>query len=242
MEPGPIPLERYRKVVVLTGAGISVASGLRAYRGPNGLWEDEKLRALNRAAALREDPAGVWALFGGLRSAARAAMPNAAHAALAAAEARVAGELFVLTQNVDGLHARAGSRRVVELHGSAFRTRCIDPACALAPFADDAPHADGPPACPACGGPLRPDVVLFDEPLPVDAEWAAKQALRDCDLFVAIGSSGTVSPASNFVRSARYEGARTVFVNLEPMAPPNPAFEEQHLGPAEVIVPRLFGA
>jgi NAD-dependent deacetylase len=87
---------------------------------------------------------------------------------------------------------------------------------------------------------MRPGVVLFDEPIPVDAERAAKHALRECDLFIAVGTSGTVSPASNFVRSAEYSGARTVLVNLEPMSPPNPAFREQYLGPAEAILPQLL--
>ena len=88
---------------------------------------------------------------------------------------------------------------------------------------------------------MRPAVVLFDEALPVDAEWSAKKSLRDCNLFLAVGTSGTVSPASNFVRAAEYAGARTIFVNLEPMTPHNPAFREVHLGRAEQLLPVLFG-
>ena len=87
---------------------------------------------------------------------------------------------------------------------------------------------------------MRPSVVLFDEPLPVDAEWQSKRALRDCDLFLAVGTSGTVSPASNFVRAAEYAGARTLFINLEPMSPHNPAFQEVILGRSEEILPRLL--
>lgn len=94
--------------------------------------------------------------------------------------------------------------------------------------------------CPICGSLLRPDVVLFDEPLPVHEEWLAKKALRDCDLFMAIGTSGTVSPVSNYVRSADYAGARTILINLEPMKPKNPYFQEEYLGLAAELVPFFF--
>jgi len=236
--PGSIDLARYRRVVALTGAGISVASGLRPYRGPGGLWEEGDTAKSADAEALARDPRSVWKLFGGMRAVARAARPSAAHEALARAEQVVGGALTILTQNVDGLHQRAGSSRVVEIHGSLFRTRCTR--CDAPAFADESPH-DEVPACAACGALLRPDVVLFGEPLPVDAEWHAKHALRDCDLFLAIGTSGTVDPAARFVRWAEFEGARTVLVNLEPMTPPSAAFREQVLGPADEVVPGLLG-
>jgi NAD-dependent deacetylase len=173
----------------------------------------------------------------------RAAAPNAAHLALARAEARLRQDqrFLLVTQNVDGLHARAGSARVVELHGSVLRTRCPRDGCALEPYADVEPHGGPAPTCPHCRAILRPDVVLFGEPLPAEGEWEVKRALRDCDLFVAIGTSGTVSPAADYVRAAEYAGARTVLVNLEPMRPPNPYFLEQHLGRAEEILPKLLG-
>jgi NAD-dependent deacetylase len=192
--------------------------------------------------ALAERPLDVWRLFGGLRAQARAAKPNAAHLALAAAEQRLAPDatLCLVTQNVDGLHQRAGSRNVVELHGSAFRTRCSADACELEPFEDTDAHADAVPKCPRCGANLRPDIVLFEEMIPVDPERKVKQALRDCDLFVALGTSGTVSPASNFVRSAELCRARTVLINLEPMKPRHPAYDEEYLGRAEEIAPILL--
>ena len=130
---------------------------------------------------------------------------------------------------------------MIELHGNIGQTRCANPECSLQPFPDAAPHADRVPHCPTCGGVLRPDIVLFGEPLPAFAEWQAKRALRECDLFIAIGTSGLVWPAANFVRSARYAGARTIYANLEPMSPPNPAFQEVVLGKAEELVPRLLG-
>lgn len=237
----PLGIDRYRNIVVLTGAGISVGSGLRPYRGPGGLWEETGVGDLATPKALEERPGDVWRLFGPLRRQARAAAPNAAHLALARTEERLlAADFTLVTQNIDGLHQRAGSRNVVELHGSVFRTRCSNAACGLPPFDDDDPRTDGVPPCPQCGASLRPDVVLFDEALPVEAEWRTKRALRDCDFFLAVGTSGTVSPASNLVRAAEYAGARTVLVNLEPMKPRNPAYGEEYLGLAEEILPILL--
>ncbi|MBI4952302.1 MAG: NAD-dependent deacylase [Myxococcales bacterium] len=237
----PLGIQRYRHIVVLTGAGISVASGLRPYRGPGGLWLEAGVAALATPQALAERPADVWRLFGPLRALAKGAQPNAGHAALAAAEARLTdAEFTIITQNIDGLHQRAGSRNVIELHGSAFRTRCSDAACELKPFDDHDAHAESVPPCPRCSSVLRPDVVLFDEALPGGAEWHAKRALRDCDLFLAVGTSGTVSPASNFVRAAEFALARTVLVNLEPMKPRHPAFDEEYLGRAEELLPVLL--
>jgi NAD-dependent deacetylase len=169
------------------------------------------------------------------------AQPNPAHLALAEWERllRADQQLTVITQNVDGLHQRAGSKNVIELHGSVFQTRCVDGTCSLKPFADKDIYQLDTRACSLCGKGLRPDVVLFDESLPAEAEWKAKRALRDCDLFIAIGTSGTVSPASRFVESAKYVGAETVLVNLEPMTPANQAFDKELIGPAETLVPEL---
>jgi NAD-dependent deacetylase len=232
---------QWRHVVLLTGAGISVASGLPTYRGPGGLWTRMDAEEIPDAALLARDPSRVWSIFGPMREQVRAAAPNPAHLALARWEARCGqGQSFtLLTQNVDGLHMRAGSRKVVELHGSLLRTRCGNPRCTLPPFEDSAAHPQAP-TCARCGQPLRPDITLFDEPLPVDAEWEAKRALRDCDLFIAIGTSGTVSPASNFVRGAKYAGARTLLVNLTPMQPRHPDFDVEVLGRAEHVLPLLL--
>lgn len=239
----PLDIKRYRGIVVLTGAGISKASGLPTFRGPDGLWERPDGPGANGldAAALEEDPQGVWTYCNKLRDAVRAAQPNAAHVALAEAERAVApGASFtIITQNVDSLHQRAGSRNVLELHGSLARTRCSLKECGAAPFDDPAPPAELP-RCEACGCNMRPDIVLFDEEIPAQAEHFAKRALRECDLFVAVGTSGTVSPASNFVRAAEHARARTVLVNLTPMVPRHPAYDEEILGPAEELVPILF--
>lgn len=239
-----IDLSRYQHIVILTGAGVSAESGLRTYRGLGGVWDEHQVAEYGNARALAEAPAKTWQLFGGLRADIRQARPNAAHRALMQAEAALRSDqnFLIVTQNVDGLHQRAGSRRVVNLHGLLGRTRCSNPACKLLPFDDEQAHQDAVPLCPQCGAPLRPDVVLFDEELPALAMWETKRALRDCDLFLAIGTSGNVSPASNFVRGAEYAGARTVFINLEPLSPPNPAFQESYLGRAGELLPRLFGA
>ncbi len=239
--PPSIHLQDFRHVVILTGAGVSVASGLRPFRGPGGLWTEAGAVAPLRAADATTRPLAVWEFFQQMHSAAAATLPNPAHKAIAMAESSFSGDSFtVVTQNVDGLHQAAGSKNVVELHGSLADLAC--PHCSF--FTRDTTGAhwqsSKPPPCPECGASLRPGVVLFDEPIPADAERAAKHALRDCDLFIAAGTSGTVSPASNFVRSAEYAGARTILVNLQPMSPPNPAFREQYLGPAEEILPELF--
>jgi len=237
-----IDLTTYKQIVILTGAGISVASGLPTYRGAGGLWDEVDVANHATAAAIAADPVPVWGFFGEIRRQIAAALPNAGHIAIVQAEARLRKDqkLTVLTQNVDGLHSLAGSTNVVELHGTLRRNRCTR--CDYEASEDLASSPVDCPRCPACSALLRPAVVLFDEPLPVDAEWSAKKALRCCDLFVAIGTSGSVSPASNFVRAAEYAGARTVYVNLELMKPHNPAFREILLGRGEEILPRLFAS
>src|SRR5690606_4725749 len=157
--------------------------------------------------------------------------PTAAHAALAAFEAQLPAnaEYLLITQNIDGLHQAAGSRRVCEFHGSLARWRCEQ--CGTEQ------HLPAEPM--HCGQWMRPCVVLFGEEIPVDAEHAAKRALRDCDLYVAIGTSGTVLPASSFVRWAAYAGAWRLLLNLEVEAEVREDFSEVHLGPADELVPRF---
>ena len=238
----PLELSRYRRCVVLTGAGISAGAGLPTYRGPGGLWNDADVRARSHRDAL-SDLDGLWSFFGPLRASVLAAAPTIAHRSLVAIKERFpALAVTILTQNVDGLHQRAvGSVDidVVELHGSLLRSRCT--ACERPSYADSVGHVAAP-RCDGCGGGVRPDVVLFEEALGVDEERKARRALADCDLFLAIGTSGSVWPASSFVRSAHYAGARTCFVNLEPKAVSNPYFGSSHLGPADEVLPALLGA
>ncbi len=148
--------------------------------------------------------------------------------------------ITLVTQNVDGLHGRAGSQNVIEMHGSAFRTRCTNPRCSSPAFSDEALY-DEVPACAECGQPLRPYVVLFGEAIPARESWLINRAMREVDLFLSVGTSGVVYPAAGLVQAAAYVGARTILINLEPMMAPNPAFQEEYLGPAEELLPALLG-
>lgn len=231
----PLGVDRYARLVVLTGAGVSVASGLPAYRGPGGLWENEEIAALVHADAIPARLPELWRLYVERRRAALGVGPNPAHAALAALQRRLPGRVTLLTQNVDHLHQRAGSPEVVELHGSGFRSRCTR--CALPPFFDETLYRSVP-LCPDCGAPLRPDVVLFGEALSPATLHRARASLRACDLFLAAGTSGLVWPAAAFVEIAHRAGARCIAVNIASSG--NPSFQTEVLGPAEAVLPALL--
>jgi len=223
----------YRNIVVLTGAGISKAAGLPTYRGPGGLWNDPQNVALNTVEALRDRHDEVCAMFWKFYQATREVAPTAAHRALAAFEAALPAttNFLLITQNVDSLHTRAGNQHVCEFHGSLARWRCET--CGAEQYLPTEPQH--------CGKPMRAAIVLFGEEIPAEAEHTAKRALRDCDLFVAIGTSGTVTPASSFVRWAEYAGARRVLLNLEIDPDSHEHFSECHAGTSDELVPRFFG-
>ncbi len=225
------PIPKDASVAVLTGAGISVASGLRPFRGPGGIWNDINVDEVLSADAVARNPQRVESFLDQMRQLARAAQPNEAHFALARAEkARSDGVQFdLITQNIDDLHKRAGSIRVHEIHGSLEVDRCER-------CRHRFPHGAG--FC-ECAGPLRSHVVLFGEMLPHDATEASQRALQTAQYFVAVGTSGIVWPAASFVVLARSTGARCINVNLEQSG--NAAFHEQLVGPAEQILPELFG-
>ena len=246
----PLQTRNYQHIVVLTGAGVSQASGIPTFRGPQGQISDAYMRVAdgrNVATLLPE----MWATHGAARGRLIQHAPNPAHVTLANWEDkwREGREILVVTQNVDGLHQLAGSANVVEIHGSLRRSRCTNENCASQPFVDDwvpdaefvaHPNWDGVPRCALCDAYLRPDITLFHEALPLDALHRVKSALRDCDLFLAIGTSGVVAPASEFVRGAAYNHARTIMVNLTQMETRNPYFGEEYLGRAEEILPELL--
>jgi NAD-dependent deacetylase len=217
-------------VTVLTGAGISVASGLAPFRGPGGIWNDIEVEQVVTAEAWERSPDRVCEFLQAMRQQARSAAPNEAHLALARAEAcRREGATFdLITQNIDGLHKRAGSENVHEIHGSLEVDRCER-------CQHRFPHGAG--FC-ECGTPLRPHVVLFGEMLPHDAVQASQKALQRANFFVAVGTSGAVWPAANFALLARASGAHCINVNVE--ASDNPAFHEELIGPAEKILAQLF--
>ncbi len=241
-----IDLFRYKRWVVLTGAGISAASGLPTWRGAGAMVDVKRLQQQCSIETLAQDPQTVWQCFGALRTQVGAALPNRAHMALAHMEAHMEERMgsdarfLLVTQNIDGLHQKAGSRNVIEFHGNVSVTRCTNAACDLPPYPDASAHADHTPHCPRCGQALRPDVVLFGEQIPAFADWQAKRALRDCDLLLVVGTSGHVAPAANFVRSARYVGAHTVLLNLEP-SKEAAQFDQVIVGKAEDWLPKWAG-
>ncbi|WP_203337476.1 NAD-dependent deacylase [Nocardioides limicola] len=219
------------KVVVLTGAGISAESGVSTFRDAGGLWEGHSVADVATPEGFERDPALVHAFYDARRAQLELVTPNPAHLALAELEETLGDDLLLVTQNVDDLHERAGSRRLVHMHGqlrSAWCTSC-DGRC---PWT--APLADGPP-CPGCGAAsLRPDIVWFGEvPRQMDR---IEAALAAADLFVSIGTSGAVYPAAGFVQLARLWGAHTVELNLEP-SQGTVWFRDARHGPASMLVP-----
>ena len=219
-------------IVILTGAGVSAESGVATFRGPDGLWEGHRVEDVATREAFARDPALVQAFYDERRAKLRTVQPNAAHQALARLDARWPGELLLVTQNVDDLHDRAGSERLLHMHGELNRAWCL--ACD-ARFAFDGVLAASP-ACPKCHEPghLRPDIVWFGE-MPYEME-RIERALSACDLFVSIGTSGAVYPAAGFVQTARYHGARTLEMNLDP-SEGSFHFHESRMGKAGALVP-----
>ena len=221
-----------RNIVVLTGAGISAESGVATFRGPDGLWEGHRVEDVATPEAFRRDPALVQAFYDARRAKLHSVEPNAAHRALARLDAEWPGELLIVTQNVDDLHERAGAERILHMHGELKSAWCL--ACD-GRIGWEGSLADGP-ACTACGtaGRLRPDIVWFGEiPYRMDEIDAA---LMRADLFVSIGTSGAVYPAAGYVQTARYLGARTLEINLEP-SQGSIFFHESRIGRAGELVP-----
>jgi NAD-dependent deacetylase len=193
-----IRARRPRRVVVFTGAGVSAESGIPTFRGPHGLWRNFRPEELATPEAFARDPALVWEWYEWRRNLVREAQPNAAHRAIARLDDAPV-QSIVVTQNVDALHARAGSRNIIELHGNIFRARCTGEPKVL-----DAtnPFDELPPHC-ACGALLRPDIVWFGEMLPADAVDRATREIASADLLLVIGTSGVVYPAAGMVSLCR---------------------------------------
>lgn len=235
-------LRRAKRVCALTGAGISAESGIPTFRDAlTGLWARYRPEELASPQGFARDPAGVWAWYATRREGVLKAAPNAGHKALAAwqdaLEAR-GGRFWLVTQNVDGLHAAAGSRNVIELHGNLLRAKCVD--CGRS-AADWEEAAQPPPRCRQCGGRLRPDVVWFGEVLPEDAMDAAWAAAGACEAFLSIGTSGTVEPAASLPRVAARAGATVFTLNLDVENRAAPPRFDVH-GKAGEVLPRLVEA
>jgi NAD-dependent deacetylase len=220
-----------QNIVVLTGAGVSAESGLATFRGPGGLWEGHRVEDVCTPEALARDPELVHRFYDERRAALQRVAPNPAHLALAKLDATWSGDLLIVTQNVDDLHERAGTKRLIHMHGALLSALCAE--CGdrgiwegrLAPGT----------ACGVCDSlRLRPDIVFFGEmPYEMDAIY---RAIAACDLFVSIGTSGAVYPAAGFVEAARHARAETLELNLERSAG-SAMFDEIRLGPAGLLVP-----
>jgi NAD-dependent deacetylase len=241
----PIPAQLARalhdavRVTVLTGAGISAESGVPTFRdAQTGMWAQFDPLELATPGAFARDPRRVWDWYAWRRTLVAQAKPNAGHLALVEMERRTP-EFLLATQNVDGLHARAGSVRLVELHGNIGRVRCSAEGTCVPEWRE--PSDDLPPRCPSCGAFLRPDVVWFEEMLPGDALAKAERAARESDVLLVVGTSAEVYPAAALPRMASEAGALVVEVNTD--ATPVTRLADHVLrAPAGVALPALVAA
>lgn len=221
----------FKRIVILTGAGLSAESGLATFRDKDGIWSKYDISEVATPEAFARDPAKVHDFYNQRRRGLRLAAPNTAHLALARLEREFPGQVTIVTQNIDPLHEAAGSQRLIHMHGELLKALCAH--CdARHPWHDD---LSTEVACPSCGraGGMRPDVVWFGEmPYQMDEIY---DLLAEADLFASIGTSGTVYPAAGFVREALTAGAHTVELNLEPSEGTS-LFAEKIHGPATQVV------
>lgn len=229
-------LSRAGSVVAFTGAGISAESGVPTFRGAGGLWKKYRPEELANLDAFLRNPDLVWEWYRARRQVMSGIMPNAGHYALAGMENHFK-RFAVITQNIDNLHRRAGSRTVFELHGNIERNYCIG--CHRQYTSEVLPGSEGAPRCPACNGLIRPDVVWFGELLPAK-EWdASVSAAEGSDVFLSIGTSAVVYPAASLPMAARRSGAYVAEINIEPTEASDQA-DEVILGRSGEILPKLL--
>lgn len=227
-------LRSARSIAVLTGAGVSAESGIPTFRGPGGLWRNFVPEELATAEAFERNPKLVWEWYLWRRSLVSTAAPNGGHIALARLEPEFA-DFTLVTQNVDGLHRRAGSQNVIELHGNIMRSRCHS--CGY-PAGDLALDNDGQLSACECGGLIRPDVVWFGELLPAEALKRAWDAAKNADIFLSIGTSSAVQPAAGLADLAKQNGAYLVEINPQTTAMSD-RFDERLCGPSGEILPMI---
>jgi NAD-dependent deacetylase len=237
-----LPLDDESWLLVLTGAGVSAESGVPTFRGVDGLWRTHPVERVASPDGFDADPGLVWEFYSERRAKAQGVVPNAGHAALADVEARLGERFLLVTQNVDGLHQKAGSQRLVELHGNLFTSRCSK--CPRAPFADEAVYPPGSvPTCDVCGARLRPHIVWFGETLE-ERNLAAidsflERATQGRLFFLAAGTSGAVYPAAGLVDVARRAGAKSWLVNAD-AADNARAFDYVYRGKSGELLPVLL--
>jgi NAD-dependent deacetylase len=231
-------LRRARRTVVMTGAGVSAESGVPTFRdAQTGLWADFKPEDLATPEAFRRNPKLVWEWYAWRRERIHSVEPNPGHYALAELE-RNTPEFTLVTQNVDGLHQRAGSKNVIELHGNITRVKCFREGTLVNEWRED---RSVPPRCPRCGDYLRPDVVWFNESLPAGAFETAEMKLRECDVFLSIGTSSVVYPAAMLPEIALNSRATIIEINPDETPLTNLATFSLR-GPSGVILPELLRA
>jgi NAD-dependent deacetylase len=230
-------------LLVLTGAGVSAESGVPTFRGMDGLWENHPIEDVASPQGFVKDPALVWRFYSQRRQGAAGVHPNPGHDALVAWERHLSDRFLLATQNVDGLHRRAGSQRLVEMHGNLFKSRCSQ--CKRSPFDDTTVYPTGTvPACDSCGGKLRPHIVWFGEYLaPEDMRRIESFAQRASSsggrfVFLAAGTSGVVYPAAGIVDRVREAGGETWLVNLDP-AENSGRVEHNVTGRSGEVLPKL---
>ncbi len=228
-------LARADRVVAFTGAGISAESGVPTFRGEDGIWKKMRPEELASMSGFLANPQLVWEWYQHRRTIMHSVHPNAGHRALVEME-QVFGRVTVVTQNIDNLHHRAGSSRVIELHGNIERNYCSK--CGAKYGEPGSPLPETLPACTRCGGLVRPDVVWFGEMLPEDAWEDAARECESADLLLSIGTSGVVYPAASLPLSAARAGGFVVEVNPEP-TPLTPSADEFLPGPAGSVLPLL---
>ena len=225
-----------QKTIALTGAGISVESGIPDFRSAQGLWSRYDPEEYAHISAFRSNPAKVWRMLKEMMELVMSAEPNPAHFALA--ELEQMGLLSsVITQNVDGLHQRAGSKEVIEFHGSNQWLICLE--CGYRQEATSLSLEEVPPRCPNCGFILKPDVVFFGEPIPWEAQSKASEGARTCKLVLVIGTSAVVYPAAEIPIVAKRNGAKVVEINMEPTTLTGSVSDYLLQGAAGKILPKI---
>ena len=226
-----------KHVVAITGAGISAESGIPTFRGKDGLWKQYRAEELATPWAFEKNPELVWKWYDWRRGIIAKATPNAGHVTLARME-NFYPDFTLITQNVDGLHRKAGSQKVIEIHGNLWRVRCIREGKTF--YLEDVPLKKIPPRC-SCGAILRPDVVWFGESLDPVLIQQAHEALAACDLLLVIGTSGVVQPVASFPSIARQSGAFIIEINPE-TTPVSSVATLSLRGKSGDILPALFDA
>jgi|SRR5579884_2587628 len=226
------------RITILTGAGVSAASGVPTFRGPGGIWRTYKPESLATPAAFERDPQLVWEWYNWRREVLSQKQPNEAHRVIAAWSRRYPN-FSLITQNVDGLHERAGTPNVVRFHGSIWEVRCWN-RCPHSPvqWSDTTvPFPQIPPRCPHCDGLLRPGVVWFGEPINPAVLQRTQKSLN-CDIFLTVGTSAVVYPAASLAHAAKACGAYTVEINIE-TTPSSNSLDLALAGPAEEMLPSI---